>query len=237
MPPYGTLTGVRPVKVALRYWREGRSETTRILREKFLVSPTKADLLANLAETEARETNRDEVMLYVSIPFCPSRCRYCSFISSSAPDHLALIPKYLDLLKQELALTGEGLALLGKRVSAVYVGGGTPGVLSAEQIRDLVGSIRMEFGNKIPEFTFEIGRPDTVTDEKLSVLAEAGVDRICINPQTTRDAVLRVNGRSHSAIDFFDAMERAKAHSFRTVNCDLIAGLAGDDRAGVLASV
>ena len=236
-PPYGVLTGVRPVKVALRYLNAGRKEGARLLEEKFLVSPDKGALLLELAETEVREKRENEVMLYVSIPFCPTRCRYCSFISSSAPDHLAMIPAYLDLLKQELARTGEGLASLGKTVSAVYVGGGTPGILSTEQILDLADSIRKDFGTDIPEFTFEIGRPDTVTTEKLSALKEAGVGRVCINPQTTRDEVLAINGRSHSAKDFFRAMETAKSLSFRAVNCDLIAGLPGDDRAGFLNSV
>lgn len=236
-PPYGTLTGVRPVKVALRYLGAGRTESVRRLEKVFLVAPEKAALLAALAETEARETEPDEVMLYISIPFCPSRCRYCSFISSSAPDHLTLIPAYLDLLKEEIALTGEGLAEAGKRVSAVYVGGGTPGILSAKQMRDLLCAVRASFGKEIPEFSFEAGRPDTVTEEKLAVLAEAGVDRICVNPQTTRDEVLQINGRSHSAEDFYHAMELTRSFPFKTVNCDLIAGLTGDDAPGFLASV
>ncbi len=237
IPPYGTLTGVRPVKVALRYVNDEKEEAVRLLTSRFLVAPDKASLLYDLAEIEKREAKRDEVMLYVSVPFCPTRCRYCSFISSAAPKHLALIPAYLELLKRDLALTGEALSRQGRKISAVYVGGGTPGVLTERQLKELTDSIEKNFGKGIPEYTVELGRPDTVTKEKLAVLAAAGVDRVCINPQTTRNDVLRQNGRAHTAQDFFRAMEEARAFPFRAINCDLIAGLDGDGAEGFLASV
>ena len=230
-PPYGTLTGVRPVKVALRLLSAGKSpaEAVRLLTERYLVSPEKAALLTDLARIEEREARPAEVMLYVSIPFCPTRCRYCSFISSAAPRHLAMIPDYLRLLETDLALAGGAVRAAGKSVSAVYVGGGTPGILTAPQLERLLKTVRaavpLEPG---AEVTVEIGRPDTVTAEKLSVLESEGVGRVCVNPQSTRDDVLALAGRSHTAADFFRAVEEAKKHPF-TINCDLIAGLAGDD--------
>ena len=238
-PPYGTLTGVRPVKVALRLLSAGKSpaEAVRLLTERYLVSPEKAALLTDLARIEEREARPAEVMLYVSIPFCPTRCRYCSFISSAAPRHLAMIPDYLRLLETDLALAGGAVRAAGKSVSAVYVGGGTPGILTAPQLERLLKTVRaavpLEPG---AEVTVEIGRPDTVTAEKLSVLESEGVGRVCVNPQSTRDDVLALAGRSHTAADFFRAVEEAKKHPF-TINCDLIAGLAGDDAAGFLRSV
>jgi len=234
VPPYGTLIGVRPVKVPLFYENSGfsREKVLSVLKEEFLVSPEKAELLAELSKLEkhfAAQWDRKEAMLYVSIPFCPSRCSYCSFISSSAPVHLSLIPDYLTLLKEEIRQTAAFLRKKKRTIKAVYIGGGTPGILTAEQIRDLILSIRGEFEmSAVKEFSVEIGRPDTVTDEKLSVMRSLGVDRISINPQTTNDATLLRIGRNHTANDFFDAMRLAKKYDFPCINCDLIAGLSGE---------
>ncbi len=240
-PPYGTLIGVRPVKVPLFYLEQGKTkeEVLSLLMQDFLVSEEKAKLLIFLAETETKfqkGMSESEGMLYVSIPFCPSRCSYCSFVSSAAPRHLSLIPDYLTRLEQELEQTAALLRESGRKISAVYIGGGTPGILTGEQMQSLLHRIRTDFSDPLKEFCVEMGRPDTVTDEKLQVLSSFGVDRISINPQTTCDETLVRIGRKHSAADFFRAMELAKKYPF-AINCDLISALPGEKPAVFLRSV
>ena len=242
-PPYGLLFGVRPVKVPLFYRNEGKTEeeTKNILEKEFFVSPEKADLLMHLCRTEMgfeKSISSSEAMLYLSIPFCPSRCNYCSFISSAAPRHLSLIPDYVLQMKEELILTAQLLKEKGRKISAVYMGGGTPGILTPEQMNLLLETVNEEFDkSSLREFTVEIGRPDTVTKEKLSVLKENGISRISINPQTTKDKTLNLIGRNHSAKDFFDAFHLAKEFSFASINCDLIAGLDKEEPEDFLCSL
>ncbi len=230
-PPYGNLFGVRPVKVPLFYLEQGigENEVLSLLEKEFFVSREKAILLTKLAKKEAdfaKNLQENDGMLYVSIPFCPSRCNYCSFISASAPKHLKLIPSYLSLLKEEIKKTGELFRNKEKKLRAVYVGGGTPGILNENELRDLCEAIHHNFSfDDMEEFCVELGRPDTVTKEKLGILKNAGVQRISINPQTTSDDTLLRIGRRHSAKQYYDAMEIAKEFGFSSVNCDLIAGL------------
>jgi len=242
-PPYGNLFGVRPVKVPLFYLEQGFEETEvkELLRKEFFVSAEKADLLTELAKKEAsfaKTLNERDGMLYVSIPFCPSRCNYCSFVSASAPKHLALIPSYLSLLKEEIKKTGTLFREKGKKLRAIYIGGGTPGVLNEKQLEELLCTLgnAFSFENK-KEFCVEIGRPDTVTKEKLGILKSAGVQRISINPQSTSNATLARIGRGHSAECYCEAMELAQKYGFSSVNCDLIAGLDGETPKEFLASV
>lgn len=243
IPPYGLLFGVRPVKVPLFYLKNGfsKEETKKILKEEFFVSEEKANLLLLLAEKELgfeADLGKGAAMLYLSIPFCPSRCRYCSFISSSAPEHLNLIPSYLLQMKEEIKKAALVLRKKQIALSAVYMGGGTPGILSAEEMRELLSLVREEFDlSPLREFCVEMGRPDTITEEKLLVLRQAGVDRISINPQTTSNATLSRIGRKHTAKDFFRAMELAKKMGFRSINCDLIAGLEGEEPDRFLTSL
>ena len=243
VPPYGLLFGVRPVKVPVFYRKNGfnAQETARILQEEFLVSAEKTELLSQLCETELsfeKCLSTQDAMLYLSIPFCPTRCRYCSFISSAAPDHLAMIPDYVDLLVEEIHKTGALLREAGRKLCAVYMGGGTPGVLTPSQMDAVLSAVREAFDTGfLREFCVEVGRPDTVTAEKLSVLKESGVDRISINPQTTKDETLLRIGRGHTAEDFFKAMELAKSFRFSSINCDLIAGLEGESPADFLNSL
>ncbi len=232
-PPYGTLVGVRPVKVPLFYREKGFSiqKTEQILREEFFVSPEKAKLLTSLSETErnfTRSLGKKDAVLYLSIPFCPTRCSYCSFISSAAPSHLALIPQYVKALCREIQLTSHLFKESGRRLVAIYMGGGTPGILTPEQLNRILSCVRVHFdlGN-IREFCVEMGRPDTITREKLETLANLGVDRISINPQTTCNETLKRIGRSHSSEDFFRAMELSRDFPF-AVNCDLISALPGE---------
>lgn len=242
VPPYGTLIGVRPVKVARFYLKRfsfDRDYVQILLQREFLVAEEKAALLTELALLEEefdRALSPGDSMLYLSIPFCPSRCSYCSFISSAAPSHLALIPQYLEQMKKEIELTARVIEKREGRLRAVYMGGGTPGILSAQQLRDLLSHLKKEGLGEAEEYCVELGRPDTVTREKLEALKEAGVNRISINPQTTCDETLRLIGRHHSAKDFFDAMALAKEYDF-AVNCDLISGLPGETPERFLNSV
>ncbi|MBR5295791.1 MAG: coproporphyrinogen dehydrogenase HemZ [Clostridia bacterium] len=243
LPPYGILFGVRPVKVPLFYLKNGskKEEIFRILCEEFFVSSEKADLLRSLAETEMafeEKFNKNDGMLYLSIPFCPSRCHYCSFISSSAPKHLQLIPQYVEKLQEEISMTASLFSETGKKLRAVYMGGGTPGILTAEQMQSILSLVKNQFDfSSCEEFCVEIGRPDTITDEKLFVLKNMGVDRISINPQSTNNETLKRIGRGHSAEVFLSAMEKAKTFHFPSINCDLIAGLDGETPEDFLSSL
>lgn len=242
VPPYGTLIGVRPVKVARFYLNRfsfDKDYVQSLLRREFLVAEEKAALLTELALLEEEFTHSlspEDSMLYLSIPFCPSRCSYCSFISSAAPSHFALIPRYLEQMKEEISLTARVIEKRKGSLRAVYMGGGTPGILSAEELFGVLSHLKKEGLGQAKEYCIELGRPDTVTREKLEVLKEAGVNRISINPQTTCDETLRLIGRHHSAKDFFDAMAMAKEYDF-AVNCDLISGLPGETPDRFLTSV
>lgn len=243
LPPYGLLFGVRPVKVPVFYRQNGytATETKTILKEEFLVSEEKAELLMKLCETELdfqRSLGKRDAMLYLSIPFCPTRCHYCSFISSAAPKHLALIPDYVGQMQSEIRKTAELFQKSDRSLRAIYMGGGTPGILTPSQMETVLNAVRESFDlSSLREFCVEVGRPDTVTEEKLAVLKKMGVERISINPQTTKDETLRRIGRGHTAEDFYRAMELARPFSFSSVNCDLIAGLEGESPADFLQSL
>lgn len=241
--PYGILTGVRPVKVALYYLEAGLSynETIKLLCKEYRIRPDKAKLITELAQTEVTAAGRianDDFMLYVSIPFCPSRCKYCSFISQAAPKETNLIPLYTEYLRKELGIISEMCKSKGKKLRAVYFGGGTPTTLSAVELDKIISDIFKLFpADRLTEFTVECGRPDTVDAEKLGVLHDAGVGRISINPQTTNDEVLRINHRNHTARQFFDAFALARKIGFPIINTDLIAGLDGDSDTSFYKSV
>lgn len=233
-PGWGILTGVRPAKLVGQIRSRGMDEaqTLAYLQSHYLVTPEKAALALETAERERQitENNRPEdCSLYISIPFCPSRCSYCSFVSQAVETENKLIDKYVELLCRELARVGEKLRLNGLRLLTVYFGGGTPGILSAEQLRLLTGCVADHFDlSALEEYTVEVGRPDTVLPEKLYALREANVDRISINPQTMNDEVLRHVGRRHTAQQTIDAYRLAREAGFPCINMDLIAGLPGD---------
>ncbi len=235
-PGWGILTGVRPVKLFHRRLDRGMSpeETAREFSQRFRVSEQKIDLALRTAALEGpilKETNWNEYSLYVSIPFCPSRCHYCSFVSQSIASSRAkeLIPQYVPLLCEELRRTGEIMKEAGLRLSTVYFGGGTPTTLTAEQLDAVCQAVDENFDRSAcREYTVEAGRPDTIDREKLLVLKKHGVGRISINPQTFNDAVLRGVGRKHTAQDCIDAYYLAREVGFDCINMDLIAGLPGD---------
>ncbi|MBO5207109.1 MAG: coproporphyrinogen dehydrogenase HemZ [Clostridia bacterium] len=234
-PPWGILTGVRPAKVARGLLFEGRGilKTKRAMRDEYFLNPQKAALAVSVASTEMKIMKRlpkNTCSIYISIPFCPTRCAYCSFVSYTTPRLLSMISEYLDALIIDLLDTFDTVRRLGMTVSTVYIGGGTPTTLSAEELRRLLSVISENIDvSTLLEFTLEAGRPDTITADKLRVAKEYGVTRISVNPQTLSDDILREIGRRHTVSDFYDAYEIAKASGIKDINVDLIAGLPGDD--------
>lgn len=234
-PKWGTLTGIRPVKLALSMMDGGLSqeEVRKKLKTERLVTDEKLDLLLSTAEheREIRTLSKPEsVSIYISIPFCPSRCSYCSFTSHAIEKAAKLIPQYVDLLCEELRDTAVLIDELGLRLETVYMGGGTPTVLNPEQLDRVLSTARSSFDfSSVRELTVEAGRPDTITPEKLLVMKKNGVGRISINPQTMDDEVLELIGRKHTAKDVVDAFNMARSFGFDNINMDLISGLPGDD--------
>ena len=234
-PKWGVLTGVRPSKLLINTEKQmGRGKTEEYFGNDLLVSPEKFRLAREVADWEEKiisTSKPDSFSLYVSIPFCPSRCSYCSFVSHSVENDKAknLLPQYVELLAEELKLTGEIARKIGVSLESIYIGGGTPTTLSAEQLEIVINSIKNNFNLKsCREFTVEAGRPDTITEEKLSVLKNSPVDRISINPQTFNDSVLQAVGRRHTAEDTINIFNMARKMGFDNINMDLIAGLPTD---------
>lgn len=232
-PKWGILTGVRPVKLLRRLVADrGEEEGLDYFQTRFLVSPEKAKLCFTTMRNEEKLlalSKPESFSLYISIPFCPTRCSYCSFVSSSVEKTVKLIPQYLLLLCQEIEYTAKTAAELGLRLVSVYVGGGTPTTLSAEQLGILLDTVNRSFDlSSCCEFTVEAGRPDTITPEKLAVLKKCGVTRISINPQTLNDQVLKIIGRRHTTEQTLSAFAMARDLGFDNINMDLIAGLPGD---------
>ncbi len=234
-PPWGILTGVRPAKVAASLLTSGNGvlKTKKILRDEYFLTPQKAALAASVAVSEMRLTKKldpKSCSLYISIPFCPTRCAYCSFVSYTTKRLLSMIDEYLEALLLDLDNTLSTIRELGMRITTVYIGGGTPTILSAEQLESLFAKIE-EYINpfELIEFTLEGGRPDTITEEKLAAAYSHGVTRISVNPQTLSDTLLAEIGRKHTVEDFYRAYDMAKRSGIRDINVDLIAGLPGDD--------
>lgn len=241
-PPWGILTGVRPTKLMRTAIAEsGESGAIRHFTDDLLVSPQKAALAASVAKTEnaAVSLSRpDSYSLYVSIPFCPTRCSYCSFVSHSISGAKKLIPDYVRLLCSELEDTARIASELSLRLETIYIGGGTPTSFSADDLEQIVSTISHCFDiSSVREFTVEAGRPDTVTDDKLRALKTAGVNRISINPQSFNDAVLKNIGRVHNSDITVSAFNKARNAGFDYINSDLIAGLPGDDTGSFIDSV
>lgn len=231
--PWGILTGVRPVKLLRRLAEESSEEqAVKKFEKDFFVSNEKIALSRETEHNERKilELSKPESFsLYVGIPFCPSRCSYCSFVMASIERAEKLIEPYTKLLCEEIKQTAEIANKLGLRLETVYFGGGTPTTLSAEQLDTVLGTVNKSFDmSTCREFTVEAGRPDTIDIAKLFALKENKVDRISINPQTVNDEVLKTIGRKHTAQQFFDAFELARKCGFDNINTDLIAGLPTD---------
>ncbi|MDL2233307.1 coproporphyrinogen dehydrogenase HemZ, partial [Ruminococcaceae bacterium OttesenSCG-928-L11] len=242
-PPWGVLTGVRPVRLCRAMMAGGLDEqgVFRRLTEDYLVRPEKASLAletGRVQEPILADCPANAYHLYISIPFCPSRCLYCSFVSHEIEKCAKLIPDYVELLCRELREIARVATQKGLLLQTVYIGGGTPTTLSAADLSRILAEVEASFDlSAVTEFTVEAGRPDTITAEKLAALKEHGVDRVSINPQTMEDRVLAAIGRKHTAAQTVESFHMAREAGFEWINMDLIAGLPGDSDRGFLDTV
>ncbi|MBQ7500509.1 MAG: coproporphyrinogen dehydrogenase HemZ, partial [Clostridia bacterium] len=233
-PPWGILTGVRPSKLVADLYKKGLSvsEAKAILTKKYMINSKKATLLGNVVQTENKKIKQlpeKSCSVYISIPFCPTRCAYCSFVSYSTPKLLAMIPDYLEELKKDIAKTFDLIKEIGMTVSTVYIGGGTPTILNEVQLTDLLECINASTDvSALKEFTLEAGRPDTVNMKKMRICKQYGVTRVSVNPQTLNNSVLESIGRKHTVRDFRRAFDNAVKAEINCINTDLIAGLPGE---------
>ena len=230
---WGTLTGVRPTKIPMEQLEAGASEeeAARFMMKKYCVSPEKAGLAAEIASRENALLSRLDCekgfSLYVGIPFCPSVCSYCSFSSSPIGQWKDRVDAYLDALIKEIRYIGSRAA--GRVPDTVYIGGGTPTTLEPEQLKRLLDTVTECFDlSGVLEFTVEAGRPDSITEEKLSVIREYPVSRISVNPQTMQQKTLDLVGRRHTVEQTVTAFRLARRLGFDNINMDLIAGLPGE---------
>lgn len=233
--PWGVLTGIRPAKLATGLIDNGYSDEQVIkhFTKEFKTSADKAKLALHCAKTllPIRDNMyKDGVSLYIGIPFCPSRCLYCSFVTNAGKQVAKLMPEYINCLTKEIEYTAGLLKQINKRIETVYIGGGTPTTLSPELLEIMLNSLYKNFDlSQIKEFTVEAGRPDTITVDKLKVLKKYDVDRISINPQSMNDETLRIIGRAHTADEIRYAINLARENGFDNINMDVIAGLPGED--------
>ena len=234
--PWGSLTGVRPTRIARRISDKfGADKIAEIMTKEYCVSPEKAKIAAEIIGVQRRHVDDrmtvcanaspiDKLVnLYVHVPFCPTRCSYCSFVSQGVEKRQWLLKPYVDALIEEINFTKEIIEKYGQKIFSVYVGGGTPTVLSPDDLYRLLSAARVEN----TEFTCEAGRPDTIDDEKLSAISSGGVNRVSINPQTLHDVTLEKIGRRHTTEQFYKAYELAAKYGLQK-NVDLIAGLDGE---------
>ncbi len=232
-PPWGILTGVRPAKLMTKLSQKHGTEAAQeyFMNElKVSEDKTKLALMVSQNETPIIEgSSPDSFSLYVSVPFCPTRCSYCSFISHSNESAKKLIPQYVEKLCEEIRYTAEIAKQQCLRLESIYIGGGTPTVLTAEQLKRVTDEIGECFNlSDIREYTIEAGRPDSITEEKFTVMKNCSCTRISINPQTFSDSVLREIGRNHTSEETLSAFSMAREKGFDNINMDLIAGLPTD---------
>ncbi|MBP3376104.1 MAG: coproporphyrinogen dehydrogenase HemZ [Clostridia bacterium] len=234
-PSWGMLVGVRPSKVATEMLESGMSKTRvkKTLVSDYFVIPKKAALATEVALNEAefvKSADDKDCSVYISIPFCPTRCAYCSFVSYTSKKLLATIPDYLIALGDEINKTFATIKELGLNVKTVYIGGGTPTILDETQLDWLLSTVEKNIDpSTLLEYTLEAGRPDTITEGKMRIAMARGVNRISVNPQTLNNDVLRIIGRSHTAEDFLKAYDIARKSGIKIINTDVIAGLPGDN--------
>lgn len=243
LPPWGMLTGVRPDKPIVRALAAGKTpeQARGELETLYFASPERSALAletGTMALRAARRLDSRDIDLYVGIPFCPTRCAYCSFVAQSVERSFALVPPYVKALINEIRAGGRMVQEQNLHPRAFYMGGGTPTTLTAQQMDAVLTALEESFDlSHCGEITVEAGRPDTITAEKLAVLKTHGVTRVSVNPQTMEDPVLRAIGRCHSAEDIERAMELVNAYRFPHVNMDLIAGLPEDTPDGFRRSL
>ena len=243
VPAWGALAGVRPTKITTKHLLEGGSAKSadKLLKDVYFVTPERRKLAIDCSLSTAKAAaalEETDVSLYVGIPFCPTRCAYCSFVSRTVGKRTELIEPYLQALLEEIRVVGLLMANSGRKVRTIYIGGGTPTSLSEPQMSLLLDTIRENFDlSRLIEFTVEGGRPDTLNREKLFSIARHGADRMSINPQTMVDAVLKASARPHKAADVLRAYQEAVDAGFTAINMDLIAGLPADTVDGFKSSL
>ena len=234
LPPWGAMSGVRPTKLSTKFLLEGGTEAgaKAMLRDIYYVTAPRRQLALDCSRSTVRAVElmeKRDVSLYVGIPFCPTRCAYCSFVSRSVGKRTELLEPYLEALFKEIRLTGELMANSGMTVRTIYIGGGTPTTLSTGQMCRLLDTIQEAFDlSRLLEFTVEGGRPDTLDEEKLLAIRQNGADRMSINPQSMVDTVLKASGRPHRSADILRSYDQAKNAGYTAINMDLIAGLPTD---------
>ena len=242
-PAWGALAGVRPTKITTKHLLEGGTPASadRLMRDVYYVTPERRQLAVDCSESTVKAVSlmdKDDLSVYVGIPFCPTRCSYCSFVSRTVGKKTELLDKYLAALEREIQVTARLMKESGKHLLTLYIGGGTPSILSTPQMIHLLDTLRESFDfSRCIEFTVEGGRPDTLDLEKLRAIREHGADRMSINPQTMEDSVLRACGRPHTGADVIRAYRQAEEAGFSAINMDLIAGLPTDDFDGFRRSL
>ena len=243
IPAWGALAGVRPTKITTKHMLEGGTPKSagKLMKDVYYVTSDRIRLAVDCSVSTVNAASLLEptdVSLYVGIPFCPTRCSYCSFVSRTIGKKTEMMEAYLDALMKEMALTGRLLKESGRHIRSVYIGGGTPTTLTSEQMARLLDAIYASFDlSRCLEFTVEGGRPDTLNEEKLRTIFEHGADRMSINPQTMEDHVLRACARPHKAADVIRAYQEAVNAGFKAINMDLIAGLPEDTVEGFKRSL
>ena len=242
-PAWGALAGVRPTKITTKHLLEGGTPASagRLMRDVYYVTPERRQLAVDCSESTVKAVSLmepDDLSVYVGIPFCPTRCSYCSFVSRTVGKKTELLDKYLAALEREIQVTARLMKESGKHLLTLYIGGGTPSILSTPQMIHLLDTLRESFDfSRCIEFTVEGGRPDTLDLEKLRAIRAHGADRMSINPQTMEDSVLRACGRPHTGADVIRAYRQAEEAGFSAINMDLIAGLPTDDFDGFRRSL
>ena len=242
-PAWGALAGVRPTKITTKHMLEGGTAKSagKLMKDVYYVTPDRIRLAVDCSVSTVQAASLLEpcdISLYVGIPFCPTRCSYCSFVSRTIGKKTEMMESYLEALMKEMALTGRLLKESGRHIRSVYIGGGTPTTLTSEQMARLLDAIHNSFDlSRCLEFTVEGGRPDTLNEEKLRTIFEHGADRMSINPQTMEDHVLRACARPHKAADVVRAYQEAVNAGFKAINMDLIAGLPEDTVEGFKRSL
>ncbi len=240
---WGALAGVRPTKITTRHMLDGGTPASaeKLLKDVYYVTQERRKLAVDCSSSTVKAAallEPEDLSVYVGIPFCPTRCTYCSFVSRTIGKKTELLEPYLKALEREITYTGTLLRDSGKQIRTLYMGGGTPTTLSSSQMARLLDVIRDSFDlSRCVEFTVEGGRPDTLDEEKLRTIREHGADRMSINPQTMEDAVLRACGRPHMASDVERAYKQAVDAGFSAINMDLIAGLPRDSVDGFRRSL
>jgi len=235
--PWGTLTGIRPSKIAEKLFISGKNEkdVSEILKNKYFVEPDRIKLCLETAQAALsvkKSLNSRDIALYIGIPFCPTRCAYCSFVSNSVERSFSYVDPFADTLLHEINIISKLVNELGLRIISVYIGGGTPTSLPDTVLESVMSALKKSFDlSQVREYTVEAGRPDTITMQKLEIMTRFGANRICVNPQSMSAEVLSAIGRKHSPEDTLNAIALVKKTN-AVLNVDVIAGLPSDTPEG-----